>query len=89
MSGKKSNRFRITVTFICNQDGTEKYGFRYRNNKTAWMTAKFFEEWIKELDQQFQCEDRHVGLTLDNFPSGEKNIKTSTYGVHLVPVAPL
>lgn len=32
------------------------------------MTAKFFEEWIKELDQQFRCEDRHVGLTLDNFP---------------------
>ena len=90
MSGKKSNRFRITVTFICNQDGTEKwpifyigkskqpqcfgrrkpaeYGFRYRNNKTAWMTAKFFEEWIIELDQQFRCENRHVALTLDNFP---------------------
>jgi len=66
ISGKKSNRFRITVTFICNQDGSEKwpifyigkskqprcfkkkkpteYGFRYRNNKTSWMTAKFFEE---------------------------------------------
>ena len=32
------------------------------------MTAKFFEEWIKELDQQFQCKNQHVGLTLDNFP---------------------
>ena len=89
MSGKKSNRFHITVTFICNQDGTKKwpifyigkskqprcfgrrkpaeYGFRYRKNKTTWVTAKFFKEWIIELNQQFQHENRHVALMLDNF----------------------
>ena len=66
MSGKKSNHSHITVTFICNQDGSEKwpifyigkskqpqrfkkkkmaeYGFHYQNNKTSWMTARFFEE---------------------------------------------
>ena len=90
-SGKKSNCFCITVTFICNQDGTEKwpifyigkskqpryfgrrkqaeYGFHYHNNKTAWMTAKFFEEWIIELNQQFQHENWHVTLMPDNFSS--------------------
>lgn len=89
MSGKKSNKFRITVTFICNQTGTEKwpifyigkakqprcfkkkkpseYGFRYRNNKTAWMTSNYFEEWIKELDHEFRSANRYVALTLDNF----------------------
>lgn len=89
MSGKKSNKFCITITLICNQTGTEKwpifyigkskqpryfkkkkpseYGFWYQNNKTAWMTAKYFEEWIKELDQEFQNTKQHVALTLDNF----------------------
>lgn len=44
------------------------YGFRYRNNKTAWMTSKFFEEWLKEVDQHFRSKQQHVALTLDNFP---------------------
>jgi len=68
MSGKKINKFRITVTFACNADGSEKLpvffigkskkprcfgkqgpnerGFYYRNNKTAWMTAAYFEELV-------------------------------------------
>jgi hypothetical protein len=66
MSGKKKDKFRITVGFACNADGSEKmppfyigkaakpvcfdrrspntYGFYYRNNKKAWMTAVLFEE---------------------------------------------
>ena len=117
MSGKKSNKFRITVTFVCNQTSTEKwpifyigkskqprcfkkkkpseYGFCYRNNKTAWMTAKFFEEWIKEFNQQFWCENWHVALTLDNF-AGHKiayeptNIELIFFEPNLTPyVQPL
>jgi hypothetical protein len=66
MSGKKQNKWRITILFTCNADGSEKfppffigkwkqprcfgkkpvesYGFRYRNNKRAWMTSELFEE---------------------------------------------
>ena len=66
MSGKKKDKFRITVAFACNADGSEKmppvyigkaakpvcfnrqspndYGYYYRNNKKAWMTAVLFEE---------------------------------------------
>lgn len=68
MSGKKSSKFRITLGFACNADGSEKfppiyigkskrprcfkkktpaqYGFYYRNNKKAWMTAVLFEECV-------------------------------------------
>ena len=90
MSGKKSNKFCIMVSFMCNETGTVKwlifyigkvkqlrcfgkkqvadYGFQYHNNKTAWMTWKFFEEWLKEVDQNFCSKWQHVTLTLDNFP---------------------
>ena len=33
------------------------------------MTTKYFEEWIKELDQEFRNTKWHVALTLDNFTS--------------------
>ncbi|KIK93145.1 hypothetical protein PAXRUDRAFT_41520, partial [Paxillus rubicundulus Ve08.2h10] len=68
MLGKKSNKFCITVGFMCNTIGIKKWlifyigksknpccfgkksltdhGFWYHNNKTAWMTAKIFEEYI-------------------------------------------
>jgi len=68
MSGKKSNKFQVTVGFACNADGSEKLpaifigkskqprcfgkkspaeqGFYYQNNKTAWMTAALFEEFV-------------------------------------------
>ena len=68
MPGKKAEKNRITVAFMCNATGTEKWpifyigkakkprcfgkqgpqerGFYYRNNKTSWMTAQFFEECV-------------------------------------------
>ena len=104
MSGKKSNKFCITITLMCNQTGTKKlpifyirnskqprcfkkkkpseYGFRYQNNKTAWMTAKYFEEWIKELNQEFQNAKWHVALTLDNF-AGHKITWAHQHQAHL------
>ncbi len=66
ISGKKVNKFRITLAFLCNADGSQKFpifyigrarrpvafnrqdpnqaGFRYRHNKTAWMTSQLFNE---------------------------------------------
>ena len=49
------------------------------------MTSKYFEEWIKELDQEFQNTKWHVALTLDNFASHK-----ITYEPNLTPyVQPL
>ncbi|KAL5521948.1 PDC2 [Sanghuangporus sanghuang] len=89
MSGKKTNKFRMTIGLACNADGSEKLapfyigksrmprcfkkvnpalrGFYYRANKTAWMTADLFEEWLKNLDQRMRHEERKVILLLDNF----------------------
>jgi hypothetical protein len=66
ISGKKVNKFRITLALLCNADGSQKFpifyigrarhpvafnrqdpnraGFRYRHNKTAWMTSLLFDE---------------------------------------------
>jgi hypothetical protein len=29
----------------------EQLGFLYRNNKKAWMTGVFFQEWLANLDK--------------------------------------
>ena len=39
----------------------------YRNNKTAWMTAAIFDEWIVKFDRSMT--DRKVALIIDNCPS--------------------
>ena len=47
----------------------EELGFYYRNNKKAWMTAMFFQEWIQKFDQEMRRSNRHVLLILDGAPS--------------------
>ena len=42
-------------------------GFYYQNNKTAWMTSEFFEEWIKALNIQMQHENQHICMLINNF----------------------
>ena len=32
------------------------------------MTSAFFEEWLKEVDQNFHSNGQHVVLTINNFP---------------------
>lgn len=68
MSGKKKEKFCISIGLACNADGSkrlepffiskakkprcfkkqtpEQWGFYYRNNKKAWMTAVIFEEYV-------------------------------------------
>lgn len=45
----------------------QQLGFRYRNNATAWMTAKLYQEWLEEWDQECVARDRHILLLQDNF----------------------
>ena len=47
----------------------EELGFYYHNNKKAWMTAMFFQEWIQKFDQEMRRSNRHVLLILDGAPS--------------------
>jgi hypothetical protein len=41
-------------------------GFLYRNNAKAWMTAKVYREWLKDVDKRMQIQKRHVLLLQDN-----------------------
>ena len=45
--------WKIKAAQVFQKEEPSKYGFWYQNNKTAWMTTKYSEEWIKELDQEF------------------------------------
>ena len=39
--------------------GIKKNPCRYRAQKKSWMTSDLFQEWVRELDRKFQCEDRN------------------------------
>ena len=39
---------------------------RYRGQKKIWMDSTLFEEWVRELDSQFEKENRKVALIVDN-----------------------
>jgi hypothetical protein len=82
MSGKKTDKFRITLGFACNADGSERLpifyigkskqphcfkkkspkdrGFYYRNNKTAWMTAELFEEYVPASHKEIKSHENKV-----------------------------
>lgn len=42
-------------------------GFYYRSNAKAWMTTKFYQEWLRDWDQKLRRQDRRILLLQDNF----------------------
>ena len=56
--------------FVANKvrDGkTERLGFVYKHNKTAWVTRDFFEDYLQRLNDKMMGENRHIAMILDNF----------------------
>ena len=45
----------------------EHLGFVYKNNKTAWVTREFFEDYLRKLNSKMKKENRHIAMILDNF----------------------
>jgi hypothetical protein len=43
-------------------------GFEYKSNTKAWMTALFFQDWLKAFDRKMSSQARHVLLLLDSAP---------------------
>ena len=39
---------------------------RHWGQKKTWMDSTLFEEWVRELDKQFEKENREVALIIDN-----------------------
>ena len=44
----------------------KKLPCRYRGQNKSWMDSTLFEEWVRELDNQFEKEKRKVTLIIDN-----------------------
>ena len=42
---------------------------RYRAQQKSWMSSELFEEWVKELDQNFGSKKRKIALIIDNCPA--------------------
>jgi hypothetical protein len=42
-------------------------GFYYRNNATAWMTTKIYQEWLRDWDEKLRRQKRRILLLQDNF----------------------
>ncbi|CAJ0832067.1 3677_t:CDS:2 [Entrophospora sp. SA101] len=41
----------------------------YKSTPKAWMHSDIFEDWLRNLDNQFQRERKHILLLIDNAPS--------------------
>lgn len=39
---------------------------QYEANKNAWMTSELFLNWLKNMDQYFQKQNKKIALILDN-----------------------
>ena len=52
-----------------NRRSGDDYGFLYRSNSNAWMTAELFQEWLRNFDQRMRVAGRHILLFIDNAPS--------------------
>nr|XP_048280814.1 tigger transposable element-derived protein 4 [Myodes glareolus] len=50
----------------------------YEANRTAWMTAAIFEQWMHQLDEKFQAQQRRVVIFVDSCPAHPevKNLKS-------------
>ncbi|XP_060557064.1 tigger transposable element-derived protein 4-like [Ruditapes philippinarum] len=48
---------------------------QYKANKKAWMTAKFFKTWVREVDEKMHKQGRKIALVIDNCPAHPKKIK--------------
>ena len=94
LSGKKKDKFHITLGVACNADRSkklplwksknphcfkkvspEKWGFYYQNNKKAWITAEFFEEFVESTFFS------NWNLSKDSFAGGSKY---STYACEML-----
>ena len=44
----------------------KKLPCRYRGQKKSWTDSILFEEWVRELDNQFEKQNQKIALIIDN-----------------------
>ena len=40
-----------------------------QRTKKSWMDSDLFEEWVREQDRKFECENQKILLIVDNCPA--------------------
>ena len=53
----------------CFPKDQSKLPVTYRNNTKSWMTGMLFTEWVHNLDDMMQHQDRKILLVIDNCPA--------------------
>ena len=49
--------------------GVKRVPCRYQAQQKSWMSSELFEEWVKELDRNFDSKKRKIALIIDNCPA--------------------
>lgn len=44
----------------------KQFPCRYRGQKKSWMDSTLFEEWVRELDEKMEKDNRRIALIIDN-----------------------
>lgn len=60
----KSKQPRAFTQHGIAQGQTEKHGFFYYSNSTAWMTTEIFEDWLNKFNAAMGEQNRNVALIL-------------------------
>jgi DDE superfamily endonuclease/Tc5 transposase DNA-binding domain len=60
-------------------------GLDYKNSKKAWMTSTIFFNWMNQLNDRMQKENRKILLILDNAPVHNINSTFSNVQLYFLP----
>jgi hypothetical protein len=62
-----------------------KLPIQWRSNKTAWMTGKFFTDWLMDVNRMMQRQQRNILLCLDNAPCHPADVPLSNIKLLFFP----
>nr|CCA22820.1 PREDICTED: similar to Tigger transposable elementderived protein 6 putative [Albugo laibachii Nc14] len=90
ISGRKSEKKRLTVAVAANSDGTEKLplllvGSAIRPRCFGWQSGEQHGEWLDELNESMKKEGRHVMLLLDNASAHYDEKLLSNVKIEMLP----
>lgn len=63
----------------------QKLPVEWTPNKTAWMDAKVFEKWLKDLNMNMKRQCRNILLFLDNAPCHPQDLQLSNIKLQFFP----
>ena len=73
---------------VCKEVEVEKLPVQWRSNRKAWMETSHFLEWLQDLNQQMQRQERKIILFMDSVSSHLASDATlSNVTIMLIPAS--